>query len=238
MGAQAAYLYPNRVESERLVMFYRDLSDTDADIAEMDRHVSELERVLGRQRRSKIHWVRGSLLGQRNLSFLGFALGSEQSPSRALDRHEIAHAVLTQFRITPADPAMLLHEGWAESQSDVESVALARRALTARDENPTIGLVDLLGPETYLLDTGLAYPYGGAFIDFLLRNYSVTQFVDIYNHWDVSASDMGFRCVYGTGLKELEGEFWRDATTIARSIPIVNTEAHDEHSHHSDRTNR
>lgn len=110
---------------------------------------------------------------------------------------------------------MLLHEGWAESQSGIDSGALARRAQTARDKNPTTRIVDLLAPGDYWLDAGFAYPYGGGFVAFLLRKFSASQFVDIYNRCNVSTLDSDFRVVYGMSLTELENASWRDATAIA-----------------------
>jgi hypothetical protein len=48
MHAQAVYLYPHRLESERLVMFYGDgVTDPEGDIQAMDRHVAHLEEISG-----------------------------------------------------------------------------------------------------------------------------------------------------------------------------------------------
>ncbi len=215
MEAQAAWMYPKRIESDRLVMFYRELDEPDADIEAMDRHVAELEQTLGNPLRSKIHWIRGSLLGRSRLSFLGLALGSEKSPAGNLDRHEIAHAVLTQVRVPSADPPMMLHEGWAESQSGMSTGTLAAKALEAKVQDSTIGVVDLLSAENYRRDAGRAYSYGGAFVDFLLREFSVDQFVKIYNECNANTSDEDFRAVYGLSISELEDAFWRDAEAAA-----------------------
>lgn len=214
MEAQASWFYPERTESDRLVMFYRELDAINADVEAMDRHVAELEEMLGTPLRSKVHWVRGSLLGQSGLSFLGLALGSRESPASTLDRHEIAHAVLTQLRVPSADPPMVLHEGWAESQSGVDSSTLAARALKAKMEDPTIRVVDLLDEEIYRLDAGRAYSYGGAFVDFLIREFSVGHFVKIYNKWSVKTSEADFRTVYGMSISELERAFWLDAESV------------------------
>lgn len=216
MEAQATWFYPRRIESDRVVMFYRELDDAEADIEAMDRHVAELEQKLGNPLRSKIHWVRGSLLGRGSLSFLGLALGSEESPAGWLDRHEIAHAVLTQVRVPSVDPPMILHEGWAESQSGMSSSTLAAVALEAKGQDSTFGLIDLLNAENYRFDGGRAYSYGGAFVDFLLREFSVGQFIKIYNEWNVKTSDEDSRAVYGLSKSELEDAFWRDAETMAR----------------------
>ncbi len=168
MEAQAAYGYPRRLETERLTMFYHNLLAPAADAAAMERHVAELEAKLGRPLRAKIHWVRGSLIGQGNLSFLGLALGSAASPAdwsgyeSHLDRHELAHAVITQQRPVTADPPMLLHEGWAESQCGLSSEQLAQAALRQREMSPDLSLADLFGPDWYHRDSGPVYTYGGA----------------------------------------------------------------------------
>jgi hypothetical protein len=132
MEDQARYFYPHRLETERLVMFYRDgLADPEGDIKAMDRHVAHLEEMTGLVHRQKIWWVRGPLLGQSGLALYGLALGSSASPASATDRHELAHAVFYQHAYPDSDPPMLLMEGWAESQA-VDPNVLAARALSVR----------------------------------------------------------------------------------------------------------
>jgi hypothetical protein len=132
MEAQARYLYPHRLETERLIMFYRDdLANPQADAEAMDQHVARLEGLTGLVHRAKIWWVRGPVLGQAGLSMYGLAIGSSASPASGLDRHELAHAVLYQHAYPDSDPPALLLEGWAESQS-VDSKVLASRALSQR----------------------------------------------------------------------------------------------------------
>ncbi len=147
MELQVSYLYPKRAESNDLVMFYDDLTTPAADLAAMDQHVSQLFEFLEKKPRDKIHWVRGSLLGQRNVALLGLALSSEESPAweqqGAVDRHELAHAVLNQFRSPCADPPMVLHEGWAEAKCGVDTTTLARWAIAARRENQDIKIAEL-----------------------------------------------------------------------------------------------
>jgi hypothetical protein len=118
MEAQAAVVYPRRIESERLVMYFDGrITDPERDLEAMDRHVADLEKMLGVKLAAKIHWVRGSLLGQRYLCCLGIALGTEQSPASRLDRHELAHAVMGHCESAWSDPPTVLEEGWAEAQS-------------------------------------------------------------------------------------------------------------------------
>jgi len=132
MEAQAAYFYPHRLESQRLVMFYTDeVTDPEGDLQAMDQHVADMEERTGRPLRAKIYWARGSLLGQRNLCCIGIALGSDRSPASQLDRHELAHAVINQHTSHASDPPTLLSEGWAESQAH-PAKDLAERAVGLR----------------------------------------------------------------------------------------------------------
>jgi hypothetical protein len=132
MEAHAVYLYPHRLESLRLVMFYDDdLADPEGDLRVMDQHVANLESLTGLSLRAKIYWARGRLLGQSNLCCFGIALGSDRSPANELDRHELAHAVLNQHHSPSTEPPTLLSEGWAESQS-TDSRDLAAQALEER----------------------------------------------------------------------------------------------------------
>jgi hypothetical protein len=132
MEAQARALYPHRLESERLVMFYGDgVADPQGDIDAMHRHAARMERLTGLPLRTKVYYVRGKLLGQGGLCYLGLALASAESPAGYVDRHELAHAVLYQHNGPDTDPPTLLSEGWAESQSN-DGRALARRAISQR----------------------------------------------------------------------------------------------------------
>jgi hypothetical protein len=118
MQTQALYLYPRRLESEHLVMFYADrMSDPKGDLKLMEDHVVHLSDMIGKPLRSKIYWVRGQLVGRGGLCVNGMALGSNASPAGPLDRHELAHAVLYQYDSPDTDPPSLLGEGWAECQS-------------------------------------------------------------------------------------------------------------------------
>ena len=128
MESQAHLAYSHRLESQRLVMFYDGrVTDPENDLEAMDRHVAALEAVTGKPLRAKIHWVRGEMLGRRQMAIRGLVLGSSQSPADwatadhpfglSVDRHELAHGVIHQLQPADADPPTLLIEGWAEAHS-------------------------------------------------------------------------------------------------------------------------
>jgi hypothetical protein len=219
---EASAAYPNRLEADRLVMYYDRLADPRRDAEAMDRHLARLEGLLGGPLRAKVIWVRGPLprLGLARLSVHGIALGSGPGPEDLdsggrLDRHELAHAALDEFRAYDADPPYFLHEGWAESQSGAGSIALARRALEQRSEEPSIGIRELAGPAWYHRDAGPVYPLGGAFVDFLLRRGDAARFLRLYNRSREDRFGAVVREVYGVELDALEAEFWAEARRLA-----------------------
>jgi hypothetical protein len=228
MQAEADLFYPRRLETERLVMYYTDAEASHKYAQEMDAHVARMETLLGKPLRRKIHWIRGPLLGQRNVSFYGLALGSSAGPADGpaalgkvlLDRHELAHAVLDQQRTPDSDPPTLLHEGWAEAQARLDSGDLARIALAARDRGEPYRLVELVGPNWYHKAGIAVYQVGGALVDFLLRRYGVEQFVRLYVECRPATFEADCRRILGAGLAELEEEFWKEARQRAVRVPV------------------
>jgi hypothetical protein len=210
MEAQARYLYPHRLETQRLVMFYRDgLEDPKGNAEAMDRHVARLEELTGLPIREKIYWVRGPLLGQKHLAFYGLALGSLEGPPLRTEHHELAHAVMNQHNSATTDPPTLLGEGWAESQSGAASGELAKRALAVPRERGSLRV--LTSPDWYHQDSGPVYDVGGAFVDFLLRKYGAKRFVELYFACKPGTFESDCQRVYGKDVDMLESEFWDDA---------------------------
>jgi hypothetical protein len=225
LRAEVAVRYPHREETERLIMCYATLERPRSDAEAMDRHLERMEALLGGTLRAKVLWVRGPslLIGTgppdvaiAGISFCGIAFGSRRSPrdwdaGGGLDRHELAHAVLDEFRARDSDPPYLLHEGWADSQTGLDAGALARNALGFRSRNPSVRLRDLVGPDQYhFLMNPASYELGGAFVDFLIRRYGVARFVRLYNEGRPATFDASCRHIVGSDLDALEAEFWGD----------------------------
>jgi hypothetical protein len=228
MELEAMHLYPRRLESARIVMFFNDgaVPEPQRDLEEMDRHVARLEECTGSPVRAKIYWVRGPLLGLRNLAYQGLALGSWEGRAGPLDRHELAHAVLYQLHTPNSEPPMMLVEGWAEAHSrdrdDLGHIALlARRAnptlwtLQEWKPNPDACLPELLGPTWYHHDSGPVYHIGGAFVDYLLRKYGTQRFVELYLACRPRTVADDFARVLGSDLPTLERQFWSDVESRA-----------------------
>jgi hypothetical protein len=170
METQAVYLYPYRMETAHLVMFYDDrVAHPRRDAEAMEGHVTRLEAMTRRLLRAKIYWIRGRLLGRGQMACYGLAAGSSRSPDNretadhpthlSIDRHELAHAVLLQCYRPDSDPPFLLVEGWAESQAGRSRSALATESLASRERwMSRLGLTEdtsrsylreLLGPSWY-----------------------------------------------------------------------------------------
>jgi len=225
---EASVEYPNRLETDRLVMLYDRLEDPRRDAEAMDRHLARMEGMLGGPLRAKVYWVRGRLhrLDLGSLSVHGIALGSGESPAHwgeggTLDRHELAHAALDEYRPHDADPPYFLREGWAESQSGVGPVVLARRALVQRSSDPSLGIREMASPGWYHRDAGPVYPLGGAFVDFLIRRDGVGKFLRLYNGCRPETFGATCREVFGADIEALEAEFWEDVRRQAEGTMVA-----------------
>jgi hypothetical protein len=220
MQTQALGSYPHRRHTDRLVMCYRDLPNPKQDLVLMDAHVARLETLLQKPLRTPIYWMRGSLLGVGGASYLGLALGSEQSVEAktgySLDRHELAHAVIEQQLPWGADPPTMLSEGWADAQSGLPPSELAQRALDLRQEGRALSLRQLLRPDWYHQDSGPVYEEGAAFVDFLLRRYGPQPFLQLYDECRPETFDADCRRLFGKDLNALEALFWQDVQSVAK----------------------
>lgn len=199
MEGQVRLAYPYRLGSQRLVMFYDDrVTDPHKDLDAMDRHVAEMEAETGEPLRARIHWVRGEVFGLGRMAIRGLCLGSSHSPvdwttadhpdRLSVDRHELAHGVVHQLQSADADPPTLLIEGWAEAHSGVTLRKRAEWAIHSRAlwrERTGAGrtasyLRELIAPAGYRRLDGPVYNVGGAFAQFVLREYGTRRFLRWY----------------------------------------------------------
>ena len=221
MRAEVDLNYRNRLETERLVMFYDHLDHPDQDLAAMDRYLARLENMLGGTISTKVYWIRGPLLGQGFVSLHGLSLGSNPNPDQVGeyrgDRHELAHAALDWFRTPYSDPPCVLHEGWAMAQCGDSRLELAQAAASSRIENPSVGIRELLGPDWYYRGAGPVYTIGGAFVDFLIRTRGAVSFRRFSNECQPYTVEAKCREIFETDLDDLEVEFWEDVQKTLQS---------------------
>jgi len=212
---EARVRFPRRLASQHVVMIYDELADPAGDLGAMERHVAEMERVLGRPSRVKVHWVRGMLLGMGPRGFQGMATGFAEDGPTEVDRHEVAHAFISQFVPADAEPPTVLSEGWAESHQGVPSERLARKAWLAQSNGRLPTLRELVGPEWYFRMRHAAYVYGAALVDYLLREHGAEKFLELYTTCRQETFAADCERILGVGIDELEERFWADVAEIA-----------------------
>jgi hypothetical protein len=209
LEGHAWLLYPHRIETDRIVMYYGDgVADPAGDAATMDAHLARLEGVLGVRQREKITLVRGPSLGLHGMSIHSVALGSDRGAASWVDRHEAAHSFMFQFSRPDSEPPMLLLEGWAMAV-DGHPEPLKMAALACRGDAKTC-LGRILAPDAYHRGNYDAYYVGGALVDYLLRRYGPERFLEFYNTCHPESYEADFERVYGVRFADMEAAFWQD----------------------------
>ena len=231
MEAELALVYRHRSEGRRLTMYHQGVECPESDLELMEAYLEELEQRTGRKVEVPIYWVRGKLLGMGMLSMYGLALGSTNSWSVvkdgkplvmltnsaalgefALDRHEVAHAVMAQWQPASAEPPTILSEGWANYcgwdffsgdpfllQSMVDADALLRAGQV---------LSTLFGPDWYHQDSGPVYLVGQCLVGLLIERHGFARFFELYATIAPDKMEETFMRIYGISLAALEKEFW------------------------------
>ncbi len=138
MDAEARWKYPRWVYGQHTVLLDQgETPNAEGLVDEMDEHIRSMAKLLGQPvPKSEFPWVRGSLVGQNRRAILSWALcGQEDNPAELtyLDRHEVAHTLITLMGSVDQYPPCVLIEGWAESQSVDRSKMI--RALSERHQD-------------------------------------------------------------------------------------------------------
>lgn len=238
MEAQAAWLYPDRVERGRFVMFHRGLPNAESEAGRMTGYLDDLEDLIGEPPRQRIHWVRGRLLGQGGLSLYGLALGSAEAPNLSappmplyglgtIDRHEVAHAYLTGLLPPDADVPTVLSEGWAEAAAR-GWIQLGggggpdedRRGLFDDQADPALPrLPELLGPAWYHEDHGAVYRFGPYLVRYLVVRDGFPKFRELCARIRPETVDAVFQEIYGATPAMIEQELIRDSLAPLENPP-------------------
>ena len=94
---------------------------------------------------------------------------------------------------------------------------LARAAAKSRQENPSVGVRELLVSDWYYRDTGPVYSIGGAFVDFLIRTRGAASFRRFYTECQPHTVEAMCRKIFGSELDDLERAFWEDVQTTLQN---------------------
>jgi hypothetical protein len=213
MDLEARFRYPQRTAGEKVVMLSAPMPEAQAraQVAAMDRHIRALEGRLGRPTQGTIHWARGPLFGIDRHAVIGLCLGSRpgEDPPDAeglagVDRHEVAHCVLTSHCSLHFDPPAVLTEGWAQANQGDDPLEQAQ-FLWERIENGTAyTLRQLTGPDWYNRHEWPAYQQGAPLVNFLLDRFGPQKFIELYATCSQATFESDCRRILGLDLDGLD----------------------------------
>lgn len=224
MDLLARLVYPQRTVSRKVTMISTRQPDDRNQVAAMDRHVERLEARLGRTMPGRAHWVRGPLVGLSGRALYGLCLGSVPGAERAgedglatLDRHEVAHCVISLLADAGSEPPAVLIEGWAEANCGQDPELLALRAWEARREGRKLSLRELTGPRWVGRHEHPVYVHGGPLVDTILRRFGPERFLALYTTSRRTTFAADCRRILGVSLDALDAMYWADIErTVAR----------------------
>ena len=211
---EALWRYPRRTRGRHVVLIDDGRAPfPEKAVAEMDDHVEAMADVLGRPVPDReLLWVRGSLFGLNGVAICLWAI-CEDSPSGKLgglgymERHEVAHTLITAMGGPDHYPPRLLLEGWAESQSDdregeIRSLARQHKA------GWNYSLQGFVRPDGYDVTCSEIYTHGGPLVHYLIHRYGGEAFARLYFgvHPDTFHDDC--RAILGDSWETVEEEFW------------------------------
>ncbi len=108
---ETRWFYPVRTPGKWVTMVGAKASDARVLVAAMDRHVESALSRLDQSATWPIVWYRGPIFGLRQCAIYDMAIGSEVGQSQRgadgltdLDRHEVAHCVITRNYTARSDP--------------------------------------------------------------------------------------------------------------------------------------
>jgi hypothetical protein len=214
----ARFQYPVRTGGETVVMIAQPMPGAAAQVAAMDRHIEALRARLGGVHTTRrVHWVRGSLMGIGGHAIYGMCMGSRPGEQPAgpdgltwLDRHEVAHCVLSSFMPPSIDPPSVLSEGWAQANQGDDEKAVAVRAWESRERGESIPIREMAGPAWYNRHHGPAYLQGAALVNHILRKHGPAKFMALYRSCRPTTFAQDCQRILGVSLFELDSAYWAD----------------------------
>jgi hypothetical protein len=212
LDLQARWKYPRRTPGEHVVLI-DDGSTPDAEqlVRVMDVYLELMAAILHQPMpATELAWVRGSLVGQSGRAILAWALCAHGEPAAELtplDKHEMAHTLITMMGDADQDPPFLLVEGWAESCSADRNLQITQLA-DMHEAKRTYSLEELVSPDWYGTGQGPVYWEGGPLAHFLLDRFGGEKFFELYHGVRQPTFHADCQRILGTSWDELEKEFW------------------------------
>ena len=209
---EARWSYPRRTRG-RIAVLIDDGRTPSPErlVAEMDSHIQAMSDLLGQPvPERELPWVRGSFLGLNRMSILCWALcGQDENPGELtrLDRHEVAHTLITVLSDPDHSPPSLLSEGWAESQERDRNVQI-RYLAEKHKKGLTFSLQELVGADMYRRG-GPAYWEGGPVVLYLIQRYGPETFFRLYSGSREDSFHEDCQATLGNSWQTVEEDFWK-----------------------------
>ena len=219
---EARWRYPRWTYGQHVILLDDNRAPEPAKlVAQMDEHIEQMAARLHAQvPAGKSRWVRGPLLGMHGNAAISWAICDADQDSAELtrlDRHEMAHVVITALGSVDQDPPMLLCEGWAETQSKDRNemiLALHQKAETG----PVYSLQELVEPDWYVRSDGPAYDHGGPLVVYLMEHYGTERFMNLYHGVRHSTFAADCERILGDKWDVVEANFWKWVSSEASKI--------------------
>ncbi len=218
---EARWFYPERTPGKWVTMVGARTKDARPQVSAMDRHVDALLARLGQPATWPIVWYRGALLGLKVCAIYDMALGSEvgRFPPGAdgltnMDRHEVAHCVITRNYTARSDPPRVLMEGWAQANEGMPPEEVAQAAWDDHKSGLSLTLRQLVAPDWYWYSGPATYNQGAPLVNYLLRVYGPERFLKLYVTCQQATFEADLRQTLGVGIDELDAAYWADIEEI------------------------
>ena len=221
LNLEARWFYPERTAGKWVTMVGAGTPDARDQVAAMDRHVDALLVRLNQPKTWPITWYRGPLLGLKQCALYDMALGAEVGQGKTgpdglthLDRHEIAHCVITSNYTAGSDPPRLLMEGWAQANQGTSPEELAQNAWNDHQWGRSLTLRQLVAPDWYW-HSGLAtYNQGAPLVNYLLRVYGPERFLKLYTTSGQATFEADLQRTLGISLDDLDAAYWAEVEEV------------------------
>jgi hypothetical protein len=223
---EARWFYPERTTGKWVTMVGATAADARDQVAAMDRHVEATLARLGQSATWPIVWYRGPIFFMQRCAVYDMAIGTAVGMGRRgadgltdMDRHEVAHCVITRNHTARSDPPRVLIEGWAQANQGTTAEELADTAWDDREKGLSLTLRQLVAPDWYWFSGPAAYNQGAPLVNYLLRVYGPERFLKLYTTCQQATFESDLRACLGIGLDELDAAYWADVERIVRTGP-------------------
>jgi hypothetical protein len=212
MDLEARFRYPRWTYGRHAILLDRgETPEPEKLVAEMDAHIEAMASLLGEPVPDcEFPWVRGPLVGHNGVAVGLWALCGERESAPVLvhvDRHEVAHTLITALGGTDHYPPFLLIEGWAESQA-VDRDELILELHVNRQNGDLYSLEELVDDKWYYTGDGPVYWQGGPLAVYLMEHYGAAKFFDLYRGVHPRTFHVDCERILGDSWATVESEFW------------------------------